>query len=590
MMRVVRGLLAVVVLGAGCTSTGSGESTSSGGINRSTSSSGGSGSSGASSSSSSGLVGESSSNGSSSGASSGSASSSSGGGTGSGSASSSSSAANGTSSSSGAGSSSGTVGSTSSSGGDSGSGSSSGGVPAEWVCDPDYYDDFDCDCGCGVPDPTCEGQGCAEANCTAPACAYCYDVGGVPLEECAPVGSTSSSGGGSSSSASSSSGGVSSSSSSSSSSGGGGCTTLAEARALPAGAVDVTLCAATVTYVYGTGFFLQGGQAGPAVSVYAGNGWTNPDAIAVGDVITLHATDVGAFNGTEQIEAFDGVSKLSTDNVDALVQDLSAGTLPSEDLEAELVELDGTVTAINGNNVTISYGSASGVTFRVSTVGSLCVGATFTVRGVVTEWSPDGIHRIQSYNASDVTGVNTAGCGGGAQAPVAGDLVLNEFLEDPPGAAVGDLQGDANCDGARDANEDEFVELVNVSTKVLDLTGVTVSDSAGVDFTFPASTTVPVGGVVVVYGGGTPACPNLPSNVQVFADAGGFGFNNDGDTIRVLDASSASLIAHTYANDVADQSYTRDPDLTGNLTGHSGVTAANGALFSPGKRVDGTSF
>ncbi|HEV2885232.1 MAG TPA: hypothetical protein VGW36_10260, partial [Pyrinomonadaceae bacterium] len=44
------------------------------------------------------------------------------------------------------------------------------------------------------------------------------------------------------------------------------------------------------------------------------------------------------------------------------------------------------------------------------------------------------------------------------------DIVINEFLADPPGSAASDLQGDANHDGTRDSGDDEFVELVNATT------------------------------------------------------------------------------------------------------------------------------
>src|SRR5207253_1178221 len=53
------------------------------------------------------------------------------------------------------------------------------------------------------------------------------------------------------------------------------------------------------------------------------------------------------------------------------------------------------------------------------------------------------------------------------------DLVINEVLADPPGAAATDLIGDANHDGVRSSSDDEFVELVNATSHDLNLGGST---------------------------------------------------------------------------------------------------------------------
>lgn len=70
----------------------------------------------------------------------------------------------------------------------------------------------------------------------------------------------------------------------------------------------------------------------------------------------------------------------------------------------------------------------------------------------------------------------------------------------PPGKA-----GDANKDGKREVNGDEFVELVNPHDKPIQLFGYTLSDSQDpgkgqLKFTFPAFE-LPSGGVVVVFNG-----------------------------------------------------------------------------------------
>src|SRR5262249_18005620 len=93
--------------------------------------------------------------------------------------------------------------------------------------------------------------------------------------------------------------------------------------------------------------------------------------------------------------------------------------------------------------------------------------------------------------------------------PIAGDLKINEYMGN-------DGPADTNCDGmAMTGSEtsDEFVELVNTSNFILDLTGVTIADNNSVRHTFaPAATGsmfLAPGKAVVVWGGGTPNCAGV---------------------------------------------------------------------------------
>ena len=52
-------------------------------------------------------------------------------------------------------------------------------------------------------------------------------------------------------------------------------------------------------------------------------------------------------------------------------------------------------------------------------------------------------------------------------------FIINEVLYDPPS---GDA-GDANGDGTRDPNEDEFIEFYNSGLEI-DLSGYTISDAS----------------------------------------------------------------------------------------------------------------
>jgi predicted extracellular nuclease len=179
-------------------------------------------------------------------------------------------------------------------------------------------------------------------------------------------------------------------------------------------------------------------------------------------------------------------------------------------------------------------------------------------------------------------------------------LIINEIHFDPASGVA----GDANGDGTRDFSQDEFIEIVNTSGSAIDISGWTLSDDDGDDFTFPANTILSAGQALVLFGGGTP-----PGNVGdgqpnsnfggalVFVDDGsiGSGLSNSGEVIELRDENGSIVDSVGYGNSGSvtggsDQSITRDPDGSGNFTDHSVATGANSALYSPGTQVDGSPF
>ncbi len=179
-----------------------------------------------------------------------------------------------------------------------------------------------------------------------------------------------------------------------------------------------------------------------------------------------------------------------------------------------------------------------------------------------------------------------------------GTVIFNEVLAD------GTADGDANQDGTTDAMEDEFVELVNVSSQAVDLSGWTLVEtdwaSALPRHTFEAGTVVAPGGALVIFGGGDPP----PSTSTVIfqasnaADPGipfGLDLDDAGDQLRLLDDTGLLVAVFAYGDEggtpaVSDESMTRDPDLLGGFLGHSTATGSASAVFSPGTRVDGSPF
>ena len=172
-------------------------------------------------------------------------------------------------------------------------------------------------------------------------------------------------------------------------------------------------------------------------------------------------------------------------------------------------------------------------------------------------------------------------------------LIINEVLYDPPSG----IEGDANGDGIREAQEDEFIEFVNLGG-TLDLSGYTVHDNAQERHVFPQGTIIPSGGVLVLFGGGSPTGAFGNAIVQT-ASAGILNMNNAGDFVTLYNTNGEVVLTFDIEplSNNPNESYTRYPDL--NLDPgddgilfyqHAGIGEALGAFFSPGTRIDGTNF
>lgn len=180
---------------------------------------------------------------------------------------------------------------------------------------------------------------------------------------------------------------------------------------------------------------------------------------------------------------------------------------------------------------------------------------------------------------------NTAGDIANNGCPFLG-FIINEVLYDPPS---GDA-GDANGDGTRDANDDEFIEFFN-SGPELDISGYTISDDDQIRHTFPAGTILAVNEVLVLFGGGTPTGTFGGATFQT-ASTGSINMSNNGDLVTMRDTNGNVVVTFDVEplSNNPNESYTRNPDLTGDFVQHASVTEANGALFSPGTKLDGSSF
>lgn len=206
-------------------------------------------------------------------------------------------------------------------------------------------------------------------------------------------------------------------------------------------------------------------------------------------------------------------------------------------------------------------------------------------------------------------GASDQGCScaaGRPSAPQAGDLVINEVLYDPPSTcpdgqttcdASAKLAVDVNGDGVRkrDESDEEFVELLNVSTtKYLQLAGVTIADGKQVRFTFP-TLVVPPGRAAVVFGGGDPAKFGSIGGAFKFSaagtGAGSLSLDNGGDAVTVA-LGATQLDKVTWSGSVANQAIVRQQEgkPAAAMVAHASAPNASGVKYSPGTHTCGTPF
>jgi len=175
------------------------------------------------------------------------------------------------------------------------------------------------------------------------------------------------------------------------------------------------------------------------------------------------------------------------------------------------------------------------------------------------------------------------------------DIVINEFLADPPE----DSDGDANHDGTRNASQDEFIELFNSTPKDIDLSGYQLFTRGASDVLrhrFAAGTILQSCTAIVVFSGGNPDSlnPVFGDSQILTASTGGLSLNNTSGLITLRNASGDIVTFMAYGGSTGldageNQSLTRSPDITGLFALHS--TATNSArAFSPGRQLTGAPF
>lgn len=178
-----------------------------------------------------------------------------------------------------------------------------------------------------------------------------------------------------------------------------------------------------------------------------------------------------------------------------------------------------------------------------------------------------------------------------------GQLVLNEVLYDPPADDNDPSMGDANNDGVRQAQGDEFLEIINTACSTINISGYLIYDTEALDadeprHIVPDGTILQPGQPYVIFGGGDPMGDFGGAIVQT-ASSGTINMNNSGDIVTITDGSGNVVLEFDIEplSNNPDESYTRNPDLTGDFAQHDqDIPEANGALYSPGTMLTGMSF
>ena len=281
------------------------------------------------------------------------------------------------------------------------------------------------------------------------------------------------------------------------------------------------------------------------------------------------------------------------------------GTIRNDDLLTRTDLLPASATINRGN--TLQFRATA---FDPTNQANPAAGFTWqSSNTAVATINPNGLASAVGIGTTTVTATTANGTGSTVSATailtVQLPLLINEALGQVPldNAATAAIEGDANRDGVRNSDDDEFVELFNNSAAPVDISGVIISDSASKRFTFPANTMLTAGRAAVVFGGGAPPVNDPAFGGALIYTASSLGLGDGGDIITIklpVTGSDVAIdsIAYGPGNPVpapGAQSLTRAPDAAigsagGGFVIHTTATNAAGRVFSPGTRADGTPF
>ncbi|WP_309887670.1 lamin tail domain-containing protein [Archangium sp.] len=233
-----------------------------------------------------------------------------------------------------------------------------------------------------------------------------------------------------------------------------------------------------------------------------------------------------------------------------------------------------TWTSRDISNVKLEYTLDNGSTWNMiaSAVAASTGSYTWTVPG-----APTTAARVRATDAFGSTADVSDGTFAITGVATQGKVIINEILANEPGGST----------------SGEFVELVNVGSASVDISGWVIRDDASIRHTFPAGTVLGGGRAIAVFASAAGIPTGTPNAVASSTSV--LGLNNTGDTVTVKTSSAknaATIDSFTYGSGLASQdgvSMNRSPDAsaTGTFVLH-GTLSSQGS--SPGTRVSGTAF
>jgi len=236
---------------------------------------------------------------------------------------------------------------------------------------------------------------------------------------------------------------------------------IVDLLALTEGPVDMTLCGVMVTKVTAKGWYIADDSTTRGMYIYEGS---NPEwgyTVAVGDYVSMHVTTLGSFRGLQQITGKDTVTVQGSGDASVFTVDLSAGTVPTEDIESRVVKATGfEVTSRNGKSGTIAYGTATDVMVYVEYTDIPCIGMQGdVVSGVVSQY--DANFQIVLTEEADLENVNVETC---EEGPVFNmdnwDFEQQSVAEDPPEGFVKGTGNTYTCARVVDGGADGTAGIV----------------------------------------------------------------------------------------------------------------------------------
>ena len=133
---------------------------------------------------------------------------------------------------------------------------------------------------------------------------------------------------------------------------------------------------------------------------------------------------------------------------------------------------------------------------------------------------------------------------------IASDIVINEFMA----SNISTVKDEFN-------QYDDWVELYNKGTQAVNIGGYYITDNPSnlTKWTFPANTTVPAGGYLIVW------VDEDSSQNSAGKFHANFKLSKSGEFLAILNATGQLLDSLTYGAQIDDRSYSRIPNGTGNF-------------------------